>query len=84
MSLGVSFWRVPPVFPMTCIEKQPEGIRMQEKEEVPRKSASETMRIIQKIKVPSDSSRCDLRSQCSHLESAPTGNQQCSAALELL
>lgn len=72
------------MFPMTCIEKQPEGIRMQEKEEVAMKSASEMMHIIQKIKVPSDSSRCDLRSQCSHLESAPTGNQQCPAALESL
>lgn len=72
------------MFPMTCIEKQTEGIRMQEKEEVAMKRASEMMHITEKIEVPSDSSRCDLRSQCSHLESAPPGNQQCPSSLELL
>lgn len=33
-------------------------------------------RYTKNLKIPSDSSRCDLRSQYSYHESVPTGNQQ--------
>ena len=51
MSLGVSCSMVPPIFPMTCIERHQEEIRIQEKEGESRKRASEMAQIIQQTKV---------------------------------